>query len=105
MADDREQALAKPRAGPLPRGRVGRPAPAGSAGTGGRGGAAIRLLALPVADAAALTAAAVASGVSRDAKGGGLCALYVAVVLITLAAGACTGCGSAFASPTRRAAS
>src|SRR5439155_4823161 len=38
-------------------------------------------------DAVALTAASVASGVSRDVKGGGLCALYVAVVLITLAAG------------------
>ena len=87
MDDDREQALAKSRAAPLRRARVSRSAHTGSAGTGGRGGAAIRLLALPVADAAALTAASVASGVGRDAKGGALCALYVTVVLVTLAAG------------------
>jgi exopolysaccharide biosynthesis polyprenyl glycosylphosphotransferase len=86
MADDREQALAKSRAGPLQRGRVSRSAPAGSAGPGGRPGAAIRLLALPVADAAALTAASVASGVSRDVESSGLCTLYVAAVLVTLAA-------------------
>jgi CoA-binding protein len=87
MADYRGQALAKSRAGPLRRGRVSRSVRTGSAGAGGRGEAAIRLLALPVADAAALTTASVASGVSRDAKGGELGALYVAVVLVTLSAG------------------
>jgi exopolysaccharide biosynthesis polyprenyl glycosylphosphotransferase len=94
MADDHEQALAPqgrlaPQARLGRRGRVSRPAradpaDAGSAGTGSRAGAAVRRLALPVADAAGLTAASLLGGVSDDLK---VSALYIAVVLVTLAAG------------------
>jgi len=84
MTEDREQALAKLRPGPLRRSRISQSARTGS---GSRSGAVVRLLALPLADAAALTAASVASGVSRGDKGSGLCALYAAVVLVTLAVG------------------
>lgn len=84
MTDDREQALAKLRPAPLRRSRISQPARTGS---GSRSGAVVRLLALPLADAAALTAASVASGVGRGAEGSGLCALYAAVVLVALAVG------------------
>ena len=54
---------------------------------GRRAGAAVRLLALPAADAAGLAAASIVSGASRGPRGSLLCALYIAVVLVVLAAG------------------
>ena len=54
---------------------------------GRRAGAAIRLLALPAADTVGLMAAAAITGASRGTKGVLLCALYVAAVLVVLAAG------------------
>ena len=53
----------------------------------GRWAWAVRVLGLPAADTAALVAAAVASGVSRGARGSLLGAFYAAVVLVVLAAG------------------
>ena len=86
MASDRE-ALAKPWPGPRPRAGLNGYRGAGSSGLGRRAGAAIRLLALPVADTVGLMAAAAITGVSHGTKGVLLCALYVAVVLVVLAAG------------------
>jgi exopolysaccharide biosynthesis polyprenyl glycosylphosphotransferase len=79
MTGDYQRALAKARAGPGVT-------PGGSAGTT-TARAAVRLLALPVADVAALLAAADISGASSNARGRLLCALYIAAVLVVLAAG------------------
>jgi exopolysaccharide biosynthesis polyprenyl glycosylphosphotransferase len=79
MTGDYRRAPAKPRAGPGA-------APAGPAGSV-TVRATVRLIALPVADAAALITAAVVSGACRGADGGLLCALYIAAVLVVLAAG------------------
>lgn len=79
MTGDYQRALAKSRAGPGVT-------PGGSAGTT-TAQAAVRLLALPVADVAALLAAADISGASSNARGRLLCALYIAAVLVVLAAG------------------
>jgi exopolysaccharide biosynthesis polyprenyl glycosylphosphotransferase len=92
MASHYERALAKSRVGSGRRGRLNGSARTSSvrtnpAGSGRRAGAAIRLLALPAADTAGLVAAAVVSGASRGTKGSLLCALYIAVVLVILAAG------------------
>ena len=97
MASEYEQAMAKQRAGPGSRARLGgsaRPSSAStspgrtrSARSGRRAGAAVRLLALPVVDTAGLVAAAVISGMDREVKGNLPCALYVAAVLVILAAG------------------
>jgi exopolysaccharide biosynthesis polyprenyl glycosylphosphotransferase len=105
MTGDYEPVLAEPRAEPGPRPMLAGSArhdparhdaarydPARPAG-GRRAGAAVRLLALPVADTAALVAAvvlsraALGSAVVSGARAGLLCALYVAAVLIVLAAG------------------
>ncbi len=95
MADDYHQALSEPRAEPASRARADGSAPPGSAGTsavrtwpagsGRLAGAVVRRLALPVADMAALVAAAVISGTDRGVKGSLLCALYFVVVLFILA--------------------
>ena len=86
MASDHE-ALAKPQPGLGPRAGLNGYLGAGSSGLGRRAGAAIRLLALPAADTVGLVAAAVVTGAGRGTKGSLLCALYVAVVLVVLAAG------------------
>ena len=92
MVGDYEQALARPRAGPGRRVRLIRSVStgrgrAGPDGSGRRAGAAVRLLALPAADAAGLAAASMVSGASRGPRGSLLCAFYIAVVLVVLAAG------------------
>lgn len=86
MANDHE-ALAKPRPGPGPRAGLNGHLGAGSSGLGRRAGAAIRLLALPATDTVGLVAAVVVTGVGHGTKGSLLCALYIAVVLVVLAAG------------------
>ena len=94
MASDNEQALAQSRAGPGSRARLhGSAHPGAVAASRGRirsgrgAGAAVRWLALPVTDTVALVAAVAISGAHRGIKGSLLCALYVAVVLVVLAAG------------------
>ena len=86
MASDHE-ALAKPRPGAGRRAGRNGYLGAGSSGLGRRARAAILLLALPVADTVGLVTATVVTGVSRGTKGSLLCALYIAVVLVVLAAG------------------
>jgi exopolysaccharide biosynthesis polyprenyl glycosylphosphotransferase len=79
---DQARSGTSPREGPNAYARLA------SSGPGRHAGAAVRLLVLPAGDGIALVAAAALSGVSRRGiKGGLLCALYVALVLIVLAAG------------------
>ena len=83
MADDCERALASTGR----RGRVSWPGRPGPVRPGHRARTAVRWPALPIADAAGLTAAAAVSGGGREVRGRVLCALYLIGVLVTLAAG------------------
>jgi exopolysaccharide biosynthesis polyprenyl glycosylphosphotransferase len=92
MAGDHEQALAKPRAGPGRRGRLNGSASNGyvredSVASRRPHGTAALSLVLPVADAAGLTAAALVSGAGHGTGDSLLGVLYIAVVLVILAAG------------------
>jgi exopolysaccharide biosynthesis polyprenyl glycosylphosphotransferase len=86
---DYEQALTQPRAWARWRARPGDPAAPGSAGTadpGRRPGAAARLVPLLAADITGLVTAAIVSGMDRGTERSLLCALYLALVLVILAA-------------------
>jgi exopolysaccharide biosynthesis polyprenyl glycosylphosphotransferase len=97
MASENEQALAKPRAGPGPRARLSGSARADQATrscrSGRPAGAVVRLLALPVTDAAALVMAvglsgAISSrGAGRSLEASLLSTIYVVAVLVILAVG------------------
>jgi exopolysaccharide biosynthesis polyprenyl glycosylphosphotransferase len=97
MASENEHALAKPRAGPGPRARLSGSARADQATrsfrSGRPAGAVVRLLALPVTDAAALVMAvglsgAISSrGAGRSLEASLLSTIYVVAVLVILAVG------------------
>jgi len=93
MTNDYRPALVRARAGPAGDRAGQRAAVRRGVRSGQRAGAVVRRVALPVADTVALVTAVVISGVSQDHEGvrakpaSLLCALYVAAVLITLAAG------------------
>jgi exopolysaccharide biosynthesis polyprenyl glycosylphosphotransferase len=83
VADDCERALASTGR----RGRVSWPGRPGPVRLGHRARTAVRWPALPIADAAGLTAAAAVGGGGCEVRGRVLCALYLVAVLVTLAAG------------------
>ena len=87
MASDNEQALPKPWASPGPSAGLGGSTSTGSVGSSRRTRAAVRLLALPITDTAALMTAALVSGAGRGTKGSLFCALYTVAVLVIFAAG------------------
>lgn len=89
MPGDNEQALAQPGARARWRGRAAEPASASAgAGPGRRAGTTARSVPLLLAaDAAGLTTAAIVSGMDRGAERSLLGALYLAAVLVILAAG------------------